>query len=85
SPEENARINEAVKLAGITKQDFITSKLLNRDVIVAKSPRTFKALRDKMDQIVTELHRIESAGECTEDLLETIAYITNIYTNTKED
>ena len=49
SPEENARINEAVKLAGITKQDFITSKLLNRDVIVAKSPRTFKALRDNED------------------------------------
>ena len=85
SPEENARINEAVMLSGMTKQDFITRKLLNRDVVVAKSPRTFKALRDRMDQIITELRRIESAGECSEDLLDSIKYVTTIYINTKED
>ena len=85
SPEENARINEAVMLSGITKQDFITSKLQDRDVIVAKSPRTFKALRDRMDQIITELRRIESAGECTEDFLDSIKYVTTIYINTQED
>ena len=85
SPEENARINEAVMLSGITKQDFITSKLQNRDVIVAKSPRTFKALRDRMDQIIIELRRIESAGECSEDFLDSIKYVTTIYINTKED
>ena len=85
SPEENARINEAVMLSGITKQDFITSTLQNRDVIVAKSPRTFKALRDRMDQIIIELRRIESAGECSEDFLDSIKYVTTIYINTKED
>ena len=85
SPEENKRINEAVMLSGITKQDFITSKLQNRDVIVAKSPRTYKALRDKMDQIISELCRIESAGECTEEFLDTIKYVTTIYNNTQED
>ena len=85
SPEENSQINEAVMLAGITKQDFITSKLLNRDVVVVKSPRTFKALRSKMDQIISELHRIETAGDCTELFLDTIRYVTHIYCKTKED
>ncbi len=85
SPEENAYINEAVKLSGLTKQDFITSKIQDRTVTVAKSPRTFKALRDKMDQIISELSRIESAGDCSEDFLESIRYVTTIYTNTMEE
>ena len=85
SPEENARINEAVKLSGITKQDFITSKLQNRDVIVAKSTRTYKALRDRMDQIIFELRRIESSGGCSEEFLDALKYITYIYTATKAD
>ena len=84
SPEENARINEAVMLSGMTKQDFITSKLQDRSVIIAKSPRTYKALRDKMDQIIVELRRIESAGECTDEFLDTIKYVTSIYTKTEE-
>lgn len=84
SPEENARINEAVMLSGMTKQDFITCKLQDRNVIVIKSPRTFKALRNKMDQIIEELRRIESAGECTEEFLDTIKYVTTIYTNMEE-
>lgn len=85
SPEENEHINEAVKLTGMTKQDFITCKLLDREVMVMKSPRTFKALRDKMDQIISELKRIESAKDCSTDFLETINYVTSIYTQTKED
>ncbi len=85
SPEENEKINEAVRLSGCTKQNFITNKLLDRNVIVAKSPRTFKALRDKMDQIVSELQRIGNAGECSEDFLETIRYVSTIYTNTNKE
>ena len=79
SPEENEHINEAVKLTGMTKQDFITCKLLDREVMVMKSPRTFKALRDKMDQIISELKRIESAKDCSTDFLETINYVRAKY------
>lgn len=85
SPEENEAINEAVKLSGMTKQSYIITKLQDRDVVVIRNSKTFKALRDKMDEIVSELHRIEKAGELTEDFIETINYVTTIYTNTKED
>ncbi len=85
SKEEDAAIEEAVHLAGITKQDYITRKLLNRDVVVVKSTKTYKALKDKMDEILSELKRIQSSSECTSEFLETIQYVTKIYTNTKED
>ncbi len=84
SPEENDAINEAVELSGMTKQSYIINKLQDRDVVVIRNSKTFKALRDKMDEIITELHRIENAGELTEDFNETIKYVTTIYTKTKE-
>jgi hypothetical protein len=85
STPELETLNESVRLSGLTKQEYITSKLLNRDVIVAKSPKTYKALKDKMNEILTELNRIESSGDLTEEFLETIKYVTYIYAQTKED
>ena len=34
SPEEDSQIETLVGLSGLTKQDYIMSRLLNRDVIV---------------------------------------------------
>ena len=34
SDEENAQIDLAVKLTGLTKQDYITRRLLCKDVVV---------------------------------------------------
>lgn len=34
SPEENEQINKAVRLSGLTKQDYITRRLLCQDVVV---------------------------------------------------
>ena len=84
SKEESDAINEAVFLSGLSKQNYIISKLLNREVTVLKSPRTYYALKTKMDEILAELKRIQTASECTEEFLETINYVTSIYTNTKE-
>ena len=34
SPEEDAQIETAVRLSGLTKQDYITRRLLCREVVV---------------------------------------------------
>lgn len=47
SPEEDAQIETAVRLSGLTKQDYITRRLLCRDVVVQGNPRVYKALRDR--------------------------------------
>lgn len=79
SEEENDRINEIVALSGYSKQDYITSKLLNRDVVIMKNPRVYKALREKMIDIHIELQRIKNSGECSKDFLDTINLVASIY------
>jgi len=44
SPEENTLIETAVRLSGLTKQDYITRRLTNRDVVVEGNPKVYKAL-----------------------------------------
>lgn len=58
SREESDLLNRLVALSGLTKQDYITSKLLDREVTVVPSSRTRKALRDEMIAVYRELRRI---------------------------
>ena len=39
SPEEDKQIEAFVQLSGLTKQDYITRRLLCRDVVVQGNPR----------------------------------------------
>ena len=55
SPEEDAQIETAVKLTGLTKQDYIIRRLLCRDVVVQGNPRVYKALRDQLAAVLDEL------------------------------
>lgn len=79
SEEEFRSIDEAVALSGLSKQDYMICKLLNRDVVVYGNPRVFKALKTKMDAIYAELQRLKSAGEVSESLQETIDLVARIY------
>ena len=76
SPEEDAQINVAVSLSGLTKQDYITNRLLCRDIVVQGNPRVYKALKDQLAKVLNELKRIENGTEVDEDLLATINLIT---------
>ena len=48
SPEEDEQIEAAVRLSGLTKQDYITRRLLCREVVVQGNPKVYKALRDQL-------------------------------------
>ena len=75
SPEENEQINAAVALSGLPKQEYCYRKCLNRDIVVQGNPRVYKALRDQLAAVLTELQRIENAGGVTDELLELIELI----------
>ena len=76
SPEEAEQLDIRVKLSGLTKQDYITNRLLCRDIVVMGNPRVYKALRDELSAVLTELQRINS-GECVNDeMIDTIQLIT---------
>ena len=52
SPEEDAQIETFVKLSGLTKQDYITRRLICKDVVVQGNPRVYKALRDQLAAVL---------------------------------
>ena len=85
SPEENEQIEIAVRLSGLTKQDYITRRLLNRDIVVQGNPRVYKALRDQLAAVLGELRRIEAGGSVGDELLATIDLISVTLGGMKED
>ena len=60
SDEEAKLLNDLVALSGLTKQDYITRRLLCQDVVVQGNPRVYKALKNQMTAIHEELKRMES-------------------------
>ena len=71
SPEEGDLLDVKVKLSGLTKQDYVIKKLTNSAVVVQPNPRVYKALKDKLGEVLTEL----KTKEPTDELLETIRLI----------
>lgn len=83
SQEEAKLINDCVALSGLTKQDYIVSRLQCRDVVVQGNPRVYKALCNQMADIYEELKRLERCSEANEELLYTIQLIAEIMNGLK--
>ncbi|NBH14826.1 hypothetical protein D3Z36_11740 [Lachnospiraceae bacterium] len=85
SPEENEQIDKAVRLSGLTKQDYITRRLLCQDIVVQGNPRVYKALRNELVAVLAELQRIEAGSSIDNELLDVIELITVILGGLKGD
>lgn len=68
SPEEGALIDALVAASGLTKQDYITARLLEREVTVVPSSRIHRALRTQMEAVYRELRRIRNSGGVSPEL-----------------
>ena len=84
SPEEGAQLDRLVQLSGLTKQDYIIRRLMNREVVVQGNPRVYKALKKQMTDILTELKRIRTGDPVDEDLKEIIKMLNLILDGMKE-
>lgn len=84
SPEENEQIEHYVKLSGLSKQAYITRRLTHKDVMVQGNPRVFKALRNQITEVLSELQRIENGNAVNDELLDLIEIITDILGGMKE-
>lgn len=85
SPEKDEQIETAVRLSGLTKQDYITRRLMCREVVVQGNPRVYKALRNEFAAVLAELQRIEAGGGVDGELLDTIRLIASIMGGMRED
>lgn len=85
TPEENEQIDTFVRLTGTTKQDYITQRLMQQDIVVWGNPRVFKALRNQQALVHTEMQRIEKCGDLTTEFIEMLHFMTTILDGLKED
>ena len=85
SPEEDEQLEIFVKLSGLTKQDYIIRRLLEKDVVVQGNPKVYKALRDQLAAVLDELRRIEAGQSVSDELLDTIQMIASIMNGMQEE
>ncbi|MFV0479004.1 MAG: plasmid mobilization protein [Anaerorhabdus sp.] len=86
SPGEVEHLDKLVAISGLSKQDYIISRLLCRDIIVQGNPRVYKALRNQLNDVLVELKRIDGLIEGVDDeLLELIKMITITLDGLKEE
>jgi hypothetical protein len=85
SAEEDLQLETYVSMSGLTKQDYITRRLLCKDVVVQGNPRVFKALRDQFNAVLEELRRIEAGAGVDDELMDTIQMMAAIMDGMKEE
>ena len=59
SPEEAEQLDRHVRLSGMTKQDYLADRVLEREVVVQSNPRVYMALRNELNAICAALQRME--------------------------
>lgn len=84
SSEERDDLNVRVKLSGLTKQDYIIKRLMERDIVVQPNTRVFKALRNQMTEILSELCRIGNGAKVDGEILTTIKTVAETYNGLDE-
>ena len=85
SAEEDLQLETYVSMSGLTKQDYITRRLLCKDVVVQGNPRVFKALREQFNAVLEELRRIVAGAGVDDELMDTIQMMAAIMDGMKEE
>ena len=85
SKEEVILLDNLVSLSGLTKQDYIIKRLLCRDVVAVGNTKIYKALKNHIEQIFTELKRLSNTQEIDDITLSTIQFIGQILQGMKEE
>lgn len=85
SEEEAKLLDDLVALSGLTKQEYIMRRLLNREVVVQGNPRVYKALKNQMEKIYEELKRLEKYSEENDEMFYTLQVIAITLNGMKED
>lgn len=79
SPEENALLEDFVRLSGLTKQEYIIQRVLIREVVVIPNPRVHKALKGKMTQLCEQVGQFRSVSEVSPEMLAVLEMLGRIY------
>ncbi len=85
SPEENEQLNHLAQLSGMTKQDYIIARLLQKEIVVHGNPKVYKALKDRMEAVLEELRQLEIGEQPSPERLEEIELMANMMKEMEND
>ena len=77
TPEEAAKIDMLSKTSGLTKQDYITKRLLCLEVVIHPNCRIQRILSKYLVELTEELKRLQRI-EQEDDILENITYLIEL-------
>ena len=83
SPEENERLNRAVALSGLPKQEYCYRKCMDNSITVTPNPRIFKEMKTALDDVWTELKRISAGTQPSDELMNDITLIAKMLNDMK--
>ena len=78
SPEEDEVINALVAASGMTKQDYMIARLLQKEIVVQGNPRVYKALRHQLEALLPELRQIKSSGQMQPEWMDRLEFALKI-------
>lgn len=84
SPEEAEQLDVNVRLSGLSKQDYLIRRALQKEIKVVGNPRVYKVLKNTMTEVLEELRRISVGESVSDDLLDTIRQIDVTLNGLKE-
>ena len=83
SPGENEEINTLATLAGMTKQDYAITRMLNREVIVYGNPKVYKALRKQMEDLILVISKLKCVQDISPETIHVLEVVSEIYLKMK--
>jgi hypothetical protein len=78
SEQEAKHLDDLVAVSGMNKQDYIISKLLDREVVVKPNSRVQKALRVQLEDVARELSRLTRIDEAEPETLEMAKHLIEV-------
>ena len=85
SPEEAELLNSLVKASGLNKQDYLISRVLQRDVIINGNPRVFIGLKKELIALYNEFQRLNDCSQITDEQLLLLNQIIKILKGMNEN
>ena len=85
SPEEAEQLDVNVRLSGLSKQDYLIRRVLQREIKVVGNPRVYKVLKNTMAEVLEELRRIGVGENVSDDLLDIIKQINTTLNGLKQE
>ena len=83
SDAENEQLNKIVAATGLTKQDYIIKRLLDREIVVMPNPRVYSALKGLLQQVYDELQKFDKTAQLDDEFLEIVKFIAEILNGIK--